>query len=96
MVDMLKSMAGAQRAEELMGTLAEEWFEQGREKGLDEGLAKGRAEDVLRILALREVHVDSKARQRILSCTDLATLGLWLERAVRANHISEVFGDVSQ
>ncbi|HVG60418.1 MAG TPA: Rpn family recombination-promoting nuclease/putative transposase [Hyalangium sp.] len=97
---MLKSVAGAQRVEELMGTIAEEWFEEGRQKGLDEGLAKGlakgRAEDVLQILTLREVHVDGKARQRILSCTDLATLGLWLERAVRANHISEVFGDVVQ
>ena len=91
-VDMLKSVTGAQRAEELMGTLVEEWFEEGRQKGLNEG----RAEDVLRILGLREVHVDGKARQRILSCTDLATLGLWLERAIRANHISEVFGDVSQ
>jgi hypothetical protein len=94
-VDMLKSLVGEQRAEDLMGTLVEEWFEQGRQKGLDEGLAKGRAEgraeDVLRILALREVNVDGKARQRILSCTDLATLGLWLERAMRANHISEVF-----
>ncbi|HYI00295.1 Rpn family recombination-promoting nuclease/putative transposase [Hyalangium sp.] len=89
-VDMLRSVVGAQRTEELMSAWFEEHFEQGRQKGRDEGLAKGRAEDVLRILAVRGVHVDTSARQRILSCTDLATLGLWLERAVNATHISEV------
>ena len=99
-VDMLKSVAGAQRAEELMGTLAEEWFEEGRQKGLDEGLAKGRvkglAEAVLQLLSVRGVRVDGEARQRILSCTDLATLGLWHERAARATHVSEVLEALAQ
>jgi predicted transposase YdaD len=100
MVDMLESLVGVQRAEELMGTLIEEYFEQGRVEGRVEGRAEGRvegrAEDVLRILAVRGVSVDSKARQRILSCTDLATLGLWLERAITATHIAEVLDGVSQ
>jgi flagellar biosynthesis/type III secretory pathway protein FliH len=97
-VDMLVSLVGAQRAEELMGTLIEEYFEQGRQKGVDEGVAlglergraEGRAVGVLEILSERGVSVDDKARQRILSCTDLATLELWFKRAVRATHISEV------
>jgi hypothetical protein len=79
-------------AEELMGSLAEKYIEKGRV----EGRVEGRAEDVLRILTLRGVSVDSKARQRILSCTDLATLGLWLERAIAATHISEVLDGASQ
>jgi predicted transposase/invertase (TIGR01784 family) len=95
-VDMLKSLVGEQRAEELMGTLVEEWFEQGRQKGLDEGLLKGRAEAVLDLLAMRGVRVDSKARERILSCTDLATLGRWFERAARATHLSEVLEELTQ
>jgi hypothetical protein len=99
-VDMLKSLVGEQRTEELMGTFFEEYFEKGRQKGLDEGLAmglaKGRAEAVLDLLAMRGVRVDSKARERILSCTDLATLGRWFERAARATHISEVLGDLAQ
>jgi predicted transposase YdaD len=99
-VDMLVSLVGAQRAEELMGTLIEEYFEQGRVKGRVEGrvegLAMGRAEGVLRILAVRGVGVDSKARQRILSCTDLDTLALWLERAGTATHISQVLDGLSQ
>src|SRR5207237_718587 len=99
-VNMLKSVAGAQRAEELMGTIAEEWFEEGRQKGLDEGRAKGRAEGramaVLDLLAVRGVSVSPEARQRILSCTDIVALGRWLERAARATHIAQVLEDLAQ
>lgn len=79
-----------------MGTLAEEYFEKGRDEGLAKGLAKARAEDILRILAVRRVKVDETARQRILSCTDLDTLGRWLDRAATATHISEVLEDLTQ
>jgi predicted transposase YdaD len=93
---MLESLVGEQRAEELMGSFAEEYFEKGRVRGRVEGRAEGRAESVLRILSARSVNVDSDARQRILSCTDLATLDLWLKRAVTATHISEVLDGISQ
>jgi predicted transposase YdaD len=103
-VDMLKSLVGEQRKEELMGTFFEEYFEKGRQKGLDEGLAKGRVEGlaqgradaVLQLLAFRGVSVSPEARERILSCTDLATLGRWFERAAKATHISEVLEDLAQ
>ncbi len=103
-VDMLKSLVGTQRTEELMPTFFEEYFEKGRQKGLDEGLAKGRieglakgrAEAVLDLLAVRGVRVDHEARERILSCTDLAILGRWFERAARATHVSEVLEDLAQ
>jgi hypothetical protein len=87
---------GEQRTEELMSSWSEEYFEKGRQKGRVEGRAEGRAEDVLRVLAVRGVRVDPKSRQRILSCTDLATLGLWLERAVKVTHLSEVLEDLPQ
>jgi predicted transposase YdaD len=100
MVDILGSLVGEQRAEELMGTLAEEYYEKGRAEGRVEGRAEGRAEEraeaVLRILTARRVSVDNNARQRILTCTDLATLRLWLERAATATHISEVLDGPSQ
>jgi flagellar biosynthesis/type III secretory pathway protein FliH len=99
-VDMLKSVAGAQRVEELMGTIAEEWFEQGLQKGLAKGRAEGRAEGramaVLDLLAVRGVNVSPEARQRILSCTDMLTLGRWLERAMKATHITQVLEDLAQ
>ncbi|WP_424570110.1 hypothetical protein [Streptomyces sp. CH-036] len=50
----------------------------------DEGRVEGRAEDILRILEVRGVAVPDEARQRISSCTDLAVLDVWFERAVTA------------
>jgi hypothetical protein len=91
---------GAQRAEDLMGTLAEEligtlseeYFERGRQKGR----AEGRAVAVLDLLVERGVNVDDKACQRILSCTDLDTLDLWFKRAIKATHISQVLDGLPQ
>jgi predicted transposase YdaD len=97
---MLHSLLGTQRAEELMRSYGEELIEQGRQQGLErgraEGLAKGRAESIVRILAARGVHVDDEARQRILTCTDLDTLDLWFERALRATSLSDVLEDLAQ
>lgn len=99
-VDMLKSVVGARRTEELMSAWFEEHFEQGRQKGLDEGLSKGlvkgKAEAVLQLLSVRGVPVDSKVRQRILTCTDVGALERWLERAVTATRISDVLEDPAQ
>ncbi|HYO52314.1 Rpn family recombination-promoting nuclease/putative transposase [Archangium sp.] len=91
-VGMLKSVVGAQRAEEWMPTWSEKHFEQGRQQGK----AEGRAEYLLRILAARGVPVDDQSRQRIMSCTDMATLDLWFERALKATRLSEVLGDLAQ
>ncbi len=99
MVDMLKSVTGEQRAEELMPTLGEKIFERGRQKGTEEGRrigrAEGQAESVLRILASRGVHVDDKARQRIVACTDMATLDQWFDRALNATQLSDVLDDLA-
>jgi hypothetical protein len=89
---MLKAVAGPERAEELMLTWTEKHFERGRQQGK----AERSAEYLLRILAARGVHVDDKARHRIMSCTDMATLDQWFERALNAKHLSEVLGDAEQ
>jgi hypothetical protein len=93
--DMLESVVGSQRTEELMPGLYKKYLEKARQQGLAEGLAEGRAQDVLRILAVRGVHVDDTARQRILSCTDLSTLDRWLERAVKATRVAEVLEELA-
>jgi hypothetical protein len=85
---VVDSVMDAQRAEELMRSYGEELIEQ--------GVAKGRAEYVLRVLAARGVHVGDEARQRILTCTDVATLDRWFDRALSASTISEVLDDVAQ
>jgi hypothetical protein len=109
---VLHSVLGEQRTEELMRGWGEELFERGREqglaRGLEEGLARGReeglaqgvtrgrAESILRILAARGVPVDDAARQRILSCTDMATLDRWFDKALDATSLSAVLEDLSQ
>jgi len=105
---VLHSLVDGQRAEDLMGTWAEEMIEQGLQKGLEKGLAKGReeglaegrlqghAELVLRILIRRGVQVDEASRQHILSCTDGATLDRWFDRALNATTLSEVLDGPAQ
>jgi hypothetical protein len=78
-----------------MPTWAEKYFEQGRQKGTEEGRRTGREESLLRILASRGVQVDDKARQRILSCTDMKTLDQWFERALKATRLSDVLDELA-
>lgn len=51
---------------------------------------------VLDILDARGVSMSPEARQRIASCTDMFTLGRWLERALRATHITQVLDGLAQ
>ena len=78
----------------------EELFERALQQGLAQGLAQGRAvgraEDILRILAARGMHVDEESRQRILTCTDLATLDRWFDKALNATTLSSVLDDLAQ
>lgn len=59
-------------------------------KGLAEGEAKGKAESVLRILALRSIPVSAKIKARVLGCSDLQMLDRWLEAALAARTAAEV------
>ena len=101
---VLHSVVDAKRAEELMRSWGEKLIDrgmrrgmqQGMQKGLARGRAEGRAEDVLRILAARGVHVTDEARQRILSCLELATLDRWFDRALNASTLSDVLDDLEQ
>ncbi|WP_073561366.1 Rpn family recombination-promoting nuclease/putative transposase [Archangium sp. Cb G35] len=93
---VLHSVMDARQAEDLMRSYGEQLIERGRRKGLKQGLALGRAEGLLRILVARGLLVDEQARQRVLTCMDLATLNKWLDRAVTATTLSEVWGDPVQ
>ncbi|WP_309887921.1 Rpn family recombination-promoting nuclease/putative transposase [Archangium sp.] len=93
---VLHSVVDAQRTEELMRSYGEELIEQGRQQGLQQGQAKGHAESVLRLLAARGVPVTEEARQRILTCTDLATLDRWFDRALTASTLSDVLAEPAQ
>lgn len=77
------------RALELIRT---EGREEGRREGLQEGLSKGAAQALLRVLARRGFVIDAALAARIQGATDPDRLGLWIERAVVASSIEEVFG----
>jgi predicted transposase YdaD len=105
---VLHSVLDAQRAEELMRSYGEELIERGLQqglargreeglaRGLQQGLTRGRAEYILRTLTARGVHADEAACQRILTCTDVATLDRWFERSLNATTLSDVLDDPSQ
>jgi hypothetical protein len=87
-----------------MRSYGEELIERGRQQGVAQGMAqglaqgsiRGRAEYILRTLAVRGVPVDEGARQRILSCTDLPTLDRWFDRALNATSLATVLDDLAQ
>lgn len=87
---VLKSALGEKRAEALMRSYGEELIEQ----GLQKGLARGRAEYILRILTARGVQVDEASRQRILTCMDLSTLDRWFDKSLNATTLAAVLDDV--
>ncbi|MFL5343221.1 MAG: hypothetical protein ACJ8AT_00400 [Hyalangium sp.] len=73
-----------------MRTIADVYIEKGLAEGLARGRAQERAEGVLRILAARGIAVDETGRERILSCTDLDTLDRWFTRALSATRFSDL------
>jgi hypothetical protein len=59
--------------------------------GRAEGRLEGEATAILRVLARRGRAVSDEQRVRILKCTDDAMLEAWLDRAIVATSIDEVF-----
>jgi predicted transposase/invertase (TIGR01784 family) len=79
---MLNSVAGEQRAEELMKTMGEELIEQGHERGWREGMAKGRAEG--RTEGRTEGLTEGQARGRAESILKLlAVRGIAVDEGAR-------------
>jgi hypothetical protein len=55
-----------------------------------EGEVRGKAEDVLAVLAARGIAVSATLRERILRCTEVATLNVWIRRAAVASTAAAV------
>ncbi len=56
----------------------------------------GKAEAVLSVLEARGLEATEDDRQRILSCSDLATLERWLRQVMTAASVSELSSDAGQ
>jgi predicted transposase/invertase (TIGR01784 family) len=87
---ILLDVAGPEGQGEVMNAA-----DQLREEGRVEGLARGRAEGlrvaISSVLGARSVILSELGSARVASCTDIATLTRWLERAATAASEGEVF-----
>ncbi len=62
-----------------------------RAEGIAEGEAKGKADSILTILEKRGLAPDADACSRLRSCKDLRALDRWLERALVAGSLADIF-----
>lgn len=68
-----------------------EGHQQGLEKGHQQGRAEGLRAALLDILEVRGITLDRKSRRRIETCTDLAKLERWRERAKQVDSLAALF-----
>ena len=87
--------AARQYLEDLMTTGTYEYQSDFVRKYINQGRAEGRAEGeakaVLAFLAARGIEVPEEPRERIISCTDLDQLEMWIRRAATITAIDELF-----
>jgi hypothetical protein len=89
----LGDTAGLKIWRKLMATETFRYMSETRVKGRIQGRVEEGARAVLRVLKRRDVAVDDDSRKRIESCTNLETLETWLDRAVTAHKVKELFED---
>jgi hypothetical protein len=83
--------------EKVMGTtnyeyqsdIARQWFGDGMAKGV----AKGKAEVLLKLLQLKGFTLSEAERAHVLGCTEEPALERWIERVMFARSLDEVFAD---
>jgi hypothetical protein len=85
----MTTTAGYQYLSEQLRELAAQHEEVGEARGE----ARGEGRSVLTVLDARGIAVPADIHDRILACTDLAQLEIWLRRAVTAASAEEVIGE---
>ncbi|MER6343140.1 hypothetical protein ACWC10_08615 [Streptomyces sp. NPDC001595] len=65
--------------------------EQAREEGREQGRVEIRRHLVLKILEWRGIPVTDRTRHRVDTCSDLAQLETWAQRALHATDPAELF-----
>jgi hypothetical protein len=55
------------------------------------GRAEGKAAMLLRILASRGLEVPERVRERVLGCTDQGQIETWVDAALKATSVDDVF-----
>jgi hypothetical protein len=72
-----------------------EGLQEGLKEGLEKGLHQGEQAALLEVLDARGLKVDEAARQRILACTEISQIKVWVRRAAIAESVSEIFEPAS-
>ncbi len=68
-----------------------EWQSDFAKKHRGEGRTEGQAEAVLTVLRTRGMSIDAEHQERIQACGDSEQLDSWLQRAVTASSLDEIF-----
>jgi hypothetical protein len=76
---------------EFQSDFARKYTAIGRAEGEAKGKTEGEAKAILRVLDKRGVTLTAEQRDRVLGCTDIATLEGWLDRALVATAAGELF-----
>ncbi len=85
------SLGDAARKSFEMLPQAYRFFSETQRRFFAEGEAKGEAKALLRVLERRALAISDSQRERILACSDMATLESWLDKAVTAASTDELF-----
>lgn len=94
--EALKIMISPERLPKLepwLEELIQRWEDKGLSQGLSQGRAEGESRALLRVLARRGIAVDAITEARVTACTDTAVLEAWIDRAVTATSLHDVFCD---
>ncbi len=86
------SLGDAARKSFEMLPQAQRFFSETQRQSFAQGEAKGKAQSILRVLERRCVAISLDQRERVLACSDIATLDRWLDAAVTAPSTEELFG----
>jgi hypothetical protein len=85
-----KTLSEAARKALAMEPQIEKFFSDAHRRSYDRGKAEGKAEALLMILKRRGLAISDEQHRQIISCTELAALGRWLDRALSAASVDEL------
>jgi hypothetical protein len=85
----LASDAARRRLETMMTTM--EWKSDFIDGYVHQGEVKAKAEDVLKIIDVRAIDATAEQREQVSSCTDIAQLDEWFDRALTAETAADIF-----
>jgi hypothetical protein len=95
------SNAARQILEDMMSTtewkddFIESYVQIGIERGLEQGAANAKAQDVLKVMDARGLKPSLEQRAKIIATAGIAQLDLWFDRALTVDTAADVFKDAS-